>query len=92
MAAEQEILFTTLSNLVLDELRFPGQKPMIDVVGGPGAYGLSTLVASAVSFSEHHTPSIIEEEADNITSCARSTTVLAITKITIHRLANLHRH
>jgi hypothetical protein len=64
MAVEQEILFTTLSNLVLDELRFPGQKPMTDVVGGPGTYGLSTLVASTVSFSEHPTSSIIEEEAN----------------------------
>ena len=37
------IVFTTLSNVVLDELRFPGKDILTDVVGGPGAYGQSVM-------------------------------------------------
>jgi hypothetical protein len=35
----EETTFTTLSSIVLDELRFPGKEPLTDVVGGPGAHG-----------------------------------------------------
>ncbi|KAL4734870.1 putative PfkB family kinase [Aspergillus similis] len=32
------ISFTSLGLLVLDEIRFPGQEPMTDILGGSGAY------------------------------------------------------
>ncbi|KAL5046911.1 hypothetical protein BDW71DRAFT_61623 [Aspergillus fruticulosus] len=35
---ELTISFTSLGLLVLDEIRFPGQQPLTDVLGGSGAY------------------------------------------------------
>jgi len=43
MAATPDISFTTLSNLVLGELHFPGKPVLKDVVGVPGAYGTFSL-------------------------------------------------
>ena len=39
------IRFTTLGVVVLDELRLPSQEPMVDVIGGSGAFSeyLQTL-------------------------------------------------
>lgn len=34
-----EILFVSLGTTVLDEIRIPGQKPLLDVLGGSGVYG-----------------------------------------------------
>ena len=42
-----QILFVSLGMVVIDELRFPGQQPLIDVLGGSGAY--STLGARLFS-------------------------------------------
>ena len=39
----QVISFVSLGMVVLDELRFPGQQPLSDILGGSGAY--STLGA-----------------------------------------------
>ena len=38
----QTISFVSLGMVVLDELRFHGQRPLTDVVGGSGAYGMET--------------------------------------------------
>ena len=35
---EQQCLFVTLGMLVLDEIHFPTQDPIKDVIGGSGAY------------------------------------------------------
>lgn len=35
----QEILFVSLGTTVLDEIRIPGQKPLLNVLGGSGIYG-----------------------------------------------------
>ena len=37
---EHSISFMSLGLLVLDEIRFPNRKPLTDVLGGSGAYGL----------------------------------------------------
>jgi hypothetical protein len=36
---EQQCLFMTLGMVVLDELHFPAQDPIMNVIGGSGAYG-----------------------------------------------------
>lgn len=33
------ISFTSFGLVVLDEIRFPNQKPLTNVLGGSGAYG-----------------------------------------------------
>jgi hypothetical protein len=35
------ISFTSLGLVVLDEIRFPNQEPLLDILGGSGAYGWS---------------------------------------------------
>ena len=40
MDPAQQIVFASLSNIVLDELHLPSKKPLIDVMGRPGAYVL----------------------------------------------------
>ena len=36
------ISFLSLGMVVLDELHFPGKKPLTDIIGGSGAYGMHT--------------------------------------------------
>ena len=38
----QIVSFVSLGMVILDELRFHGQRPLTDVVGGSGAYGIQT--------------------------------------------------
>lgn len=38
----QTITFVSLGMAVLDELRFSGRRPLTDVLGGSGAYGMET--------------------------------------------------
>ena len=48
------ILFVSLGMVILDELRFPGQRPLVDVLGGSGAYstlGARLFAAAAASKS-----------------------------------------
>lgn len=40
----QETIFTSLGLVVLDEIRFPDQEPVTDVLGGSGVYGRITLL------------------------------------------------
>jgi len=34
-----DVMFVSLGMVILDELRFPGKAPLLDVMGGSGAYG-----------------------------------------------------
>ena len=36
---QPEILFATLGTVVLDKIHFPSEEPLINIVGGSGAYG-----------------------------------------------------
>ncbi len=38
--AQPEILFTSLGMVVLDEICFPSEGPLIDIIGGSGAYNI----------------------------------------------------
>jgi len=41
-----DVTFVSLGMVVLDELRFPGKAPLLDVIGGSGAY--STIINPTV--------------------------------------------
>ena len=38
--ARPEILFTTLGMVILDEIYLPSDEPLIDIIGGSGAYSM----------------------------------------------------
>ena len=57
--APSEILsFVSLGMVVLDELHFPDQQPLYDVVGGSGAYGTKFHVDIIITRLMLITPSI----------------------------------
>lgn len=43
---EQGISFTSLGLVVLDEIRFPGKKPLTNILGGSGTYGEYIILLS----------------------------------------------
>lgn len=36
---DSEVSFVSFGTAILDEIRFPGQKPFTNILGGSGAYG-----------------------------------------------------
>lgn len=36
---DSEVSFVSFGTAILDEIRFPGQKPLTNILGGSGAYG-----------------------------------------------------
>ena len=50
----QDILFTSLGVVVLDELLFFSQKRLVDIIGGSGAYStISLIVLSCIRHNYH---------------------------------------
>jgi hypothetical protein len=45
----KDISFASLGLVVLDEIRLPNQKPLTNVLGGSGAYGLLFLLDYEIS-------------------------------------------
>ncbi|KAJ5203882.1 uncharacterized protein N7498_004761 [Penicillium cinerascens] len=48
---EQEISFTSLGLVVLDEIRFPDQKPLTNILGGSATLGARLFLPGSLSYS-----------------------------------------
>jgi hypothetical protein len=46
---DDDISFASFGLVVLDEIRFPNRKPLTNVLGGSGAYGLFYLPIYTIS-------------------------------------------
>lgn len=63
MDEQEPICFASFGSVVLDEIRFPHQKPLMNVLGGSGAYG---------QFDSLHF-SMQKEQASNRNKCSLAT-------------------